>query len=137
MSRVRAGILVCLALLVGAPHAVAGVLDELRAPNVPDGRVTPLAAAGRVVHVELLDARRTPRGEEHDVRAEINYLPHFSGHADRTGLIKFAKATSPDRLKKIFLVHGEVDQAQALKKALHEEGFGAVHIPAPGEEFNI
>jgi len=76
-------------------------------------------------------------GEEHTVKAEVRIMPYFSGHADRNGLLEFASVNSPDRLKKIFLVHGEVDQAQPLKKALHEKGFNTVHIPAPGEEFNL
>jgi len=96
-------------------------------------------AAPHTLARKLMDGHKQVRifGEKHDVRAEVDYLPHFSGHADRNGLLDFAKATPPDRLKKIFLVHGEVKQAQALKKSLHEEGYNAVHVPSVGEEFNI
>jgi metallo-beta-lactamase family protein len=117
------------------------VLHHLR-NNIGDTKTMVLFvgfAAPNTLARKLMDGHKQVRifGEEHDVRAEIDYLPHFSGHADRAGLLEFAKATPPDKLDKIFLVHGEVDQAQALKKALHEEGYKTVHIPAPGEEYNI
>ncbi|MFQ5510832.1 MAG: MBL fold metallo-hydrolase RNA specificity domain-containing protein [Candidatus Krumholzibacteriia bacterium] len=68
-------------------------------------------------------------GEEYDVNAEVRIMPYFSGHADRHGLMKMATATPPDRLKTVFLVHGEKSQSFAFKDRLHAEGYKTVHVP--------
>jgi len=43
------------------------------------------------------------------------------------------------KLKNIFLVHGEVAQAQELSRKLSEAGFGNISIPAKGDkaEFSL
>lgn len=64
-------------------------------------------------------------------RARIEVLNGFSAHADRNGLIKFAKAAGPGT-KKVFLVHGETDGQTALRKELQKRNFD-VDIPAPGD----
>lgn len=40
------------------------------------------------------------------------------------------------RLKRIFLVHGELDQAEALRQKLAAEGYDAV-IPEKGQTFPL
>ena len=117
------------------------VLHHLR-NNVEDEKNMVLFVGFAAEHTlarKMMDGHHQVRifGEEYSVHAEVGYLPFFSGHADRDGLIEFAKATPPEKLKRIFLVHGELEPAQSLKKALHEEGYNTVHVPARGEEFNI
>ena len=40
-------------------------------------------------------------------------------------------------LKKLFLVHGELDRQQKFSKLLNENGFLNVEIPELGQEFEI
>jgi metallo-beta-lactamase family protein len=56
-------------------------------------------------------------GEEFEVKAEIETLDSFSGHADHDELIEwFGKVTGPK--KKVFLVHGEPERSGILQTAL-------------------
>ena len=58
-----------------------------------------------------------PVGTEFEVKAEIETLDSFSGHADHDELIEwFGKVTGPK--KKVFLVHGEPERSGILQTAL-------------------
>lgn len=64
-------------------------------------------------------------------RAEVAKLDAFSGHADVDDLARYAKQARPG---KIFLVHGESDQREALAERLRAEGHSDVHLPTRGDE---
>jgi len=62
-------------------------------------------------------------GEEFALRAEVEVMDEFSAHADRDGLVQYVAGMNLPRLKKVFIVHSELDAAQALVeplKALYE-----------------
>ena len=73
-------------------------------------------------------------GEPVRVRAEIANLDELSGHADQRELLAWIKPMVP-HLKKVFLVHGEPAQSQALAGLLKAEHGLDVTIPARGEGF--
>lgn len=74
-------------------------------------------------------------GEEHQVRAQVEVLNGFSGHADQGELVAWASAITK-RPRRIFLVHGEEAEATALATSLTKEaGFEQVDIPNLHEEF--
>ncbi|MCX5711261.1 MAG: MBL fold metallo-hydrolase [Candidatus Omnitrophica bacterium] len=70
-------------------------------------------------------------GVEHQLNAEVVIINAFSGHADRNELLDFVQECLP--LKKIFLVHGDYSQSQALFEALIQKGLN-VYLPAKDEE---
>ncbi len=70
-------------------------------------------------------------GVEHELNAEVVVINAFSGHADQNELLDFVSACLP--LKKIFLVHGDPEQTQALFGVLNAKGLN-VYIPAKEEE---
>jgi metallo-beta-lactamase family protein len=70
-------------------------------------------------------------GVEYELHAEVAVLNAFSGHADRKELLEFVSSCLP--LKGVFLVHGDLDQSQALLGALIQNGVNA-YIPFKGEE---
>jgi len=76
-------------------------------------------------------------GEPHEVKAEIAVLNSFSGHADQNELLRYITKFSPRRIKRVFLVHGDLDQAEKLEGGLHNLGFGNVSIPARGEKASL
>lgn len=57
-------------------------------------------------------------GKRYPVRAKIMTLDEFSAHADQNGLLNFI-STVPE-LKKVYLVHSEPSQADALAEKMHE-----------------
>ncbi len=75
-------------------------------------------------------------GLEHALEAEVRINNSFSGHADRDGLDAFALA-SRKSLQKLFLVHGETDQSEAMAERLRAEGLKEVHVPERGEYVDI
>ena len=96
-------------------------------------------AAPNTLARRLMDGAKKVKifGEEYPVTCEVRIMPYFSGHADRDGLLEYLGGNSPERLKSIFLVHGEKKQAEALRKRIIDKGFKTVHIPAQGDAFNI
>lgn len=70
-------------------------------------------------------------GIEYELNAEVVVINAMSGHADKKELVKFISACLP--LKRIFLVHGEEDQALALQGTLAQEGLNS-YIPSKDEE---
>lgn len=59
-------------------------------------------------------------GDPFKVKANVEILDSFSGHADHSELIDYFKAMTGSR-EKVWLVHGEPEQAKGLNKAL--DGF--------------
>jgi metallo-beta-lactamase family protein len=68
-------------------------------------------------------------GEEYDVRAEVRVIKSMSAHGDYEDLLRFLSCQSPDEVKKIFLVHGELDVQTKFKQRLLATGFKDVVIP--------
>jgi len=66
------------------------------------------------------------------VRATVVDVPGlFSGHADQTGLVDYAKAFR--ELEKIVITHGELDSMEALREKLLSEIDVEIIIPAFGQ----
>jgi metallo-beta-lactamase family protein len=76
-------------------------------------------------------------GEEHQVRCKVKVTDSFSAHADRRDLLNYVGLNPPDRLKNVFLYHGEADQAASFKDALRSKGYKNVHYPGRGELFTV
>ncbi len=74
-------------------------------------------------------------GDWFKVKAEVRQLQSMSAHGDRNDLLRFVSSQDPKRLKGIFLVHGEYDVQQDLRKTLMEKGYPHVFIPARHETF--
>ena len=76
-------------------------------------------------------------GEEHVVKAKVRILNSFSAHADSGELLEYIKKFDRNRLKKMFLVHGEHLQQTNLSMILNSNGFKNIIIPDRGNEFEI
>lgn len=59
-------------------------------------------------------------GEEIAVRARVEYIEGYSGHADQDGLMNFIYSFK-SKPKEIFLVHGEEESQDVLKAKIEEE----------------
>ena len=96
-------------------------------------------AAQHTLARRLMDGEKVVRifGEKHKVRCKIKSMDAFSAHADRRELLDYFEFLPPERLKHVFLVHGEEDQALPLRDALRSKGYENVHFPAPGQVFNL
>jgi metallo-beta-lactamase family protein len=119
---------------------VGRVLHHLR-HNIGDPRSTVLITgyqAENTLGRKLIDGIKDVKifGEPMEVKAEIASLQALSGHADRDELLAWMKPISPG-LKKVFLVHGEPDQASGLTDAIgHTYGIEAV-TPHRGQFYEL
>lgn len=76
-------------------------------------------------------------GEEYEVRAKVEVINGFSGHADRSELIAWARSISK-RPRQTFLVHGEEESALALADGLRGEvAYENVMVPEMHQSFAV
>jgi metallo-beta-lactamase family protein len=72
-------------------------------------------------------------GDAYKVKAEIKKIDYFSAHADQSELLEYLNFSNPEKLKNIFLVHGEEEEALPLKEKIKNKGFRNVHFPGKGD----
>lgn len=72
-------------------------------------------------------------GEEYALRADVVTINGLSAHAGQDLLIKYAAAVK-NRVKKIFLVHGEEEAATAFTTKLRDIGINQVEYPIYQQE---
>lgn len=72
-------------------------------------------------------------GETYERRAEVATIGGLSAHAGQDMLVEYAQAVK-EKVKGIYLVHGEAKPAAALKEALAGRGMEQVYYPTKGEK---
>lgn len=111
------------------------------ANNVADERNTVLVVGFMAEHTlgrRIVERQPELRilGDLHPLKAEVAVLNSFSAHAGQDELLRFITTMDQKRLRDVFLVHGEMKQAEALSTRLRESGLRA-HIPARGEKAEL
>lgn len=76
------------------------------------------------------------RHRELSVFATIKQTDLLSGHGDHEDLLNTVKQQHPEKLKKVFLVHGESKSLESLAAAITDAGY-TVAIPEKGEVFEL
>jgi Predicted exonuclease of the beta-lactamase fold involved in RNA processing len=74
----------------------------------------------------ILDRSKSVKifGEDIQVRADIEYIEGFSGHADRAGLLEWI-GHFPKTLERVFVIHGEDGIAEKFAADLKDLGYNA------------
>jgi metallo-beta-lactamase family protein len=131
------------AIIISASGMAEGgrILHHLK-NNIEDHRNLILFvgyAAPETLARKIMDGEKAVKifGEEYRVRARVKAMDVFSAHADKNDLVNYVKANPPSKLRNIFLVHGESDQALPLRDALKSRGYQFVEFPAPGEMYEV
>ncbi len=75
-------------------------------------------------------------GEPYRLRAEVVKINELSGHADQGELIQWMRPLM-SRVKKVFLVHGELKPQQALASVIQTTYNVEVAIPSHGDSFEL
>ena len=104
--------------------------------NIEDSRNTVLVVgymARDTLGKRIVDKSRFVKifGVEYELNAQVVVINSFSGHADKDELCNFVSECRP--LKRIFLVHGDPEQSQALFDELTHKGLN-VYMPVKDEE---
>ena len=86
----------------------------------------------------ILEGAETVRlfGETLEVKAEIKKLDGISGHADKTGLLKWVNSFEP-KPKRVFVVHGEDSVCDSFAECLKEEYGMDAYAPFSGAIYDM
>ena len=76
-------------------------------------------------------------GKPFNVKMKIEVLESYSAHADYGEMINFLSCQNKEKVREIFLVHGEPDPQLFFKIQLMDAGFKKVYIPSPKEVVTI
>ncbi|HEY0297931.1 MAG TPA: MBL fold metallo-hydrolase [Arachidicoccus sp.] len=76
-------------------------------------------------------------GDEYKVIAELGVMRSMSAHGDYDDLCQFLSCQNPNKVKTLFIVHGEYDVQQEFQKRLQKKGFKDVQIPDLHQTFTL
>lgn len=76
-------------------------------------------------------------GEEVPVEARIHTINALSAHADRGGLMSWFDASGGSSIKRVFAVHGDPEQTDAMVSLLKAHGASSAIAPVPGQKAEI
>lgn len=88
---------------------------------------------------QLRDGKKEVRifGETKQVKADVEVMDSFSAHGDQSEMIAFLDNQDRHKLKRVFLVHGEIKRQEVFKEVLEENNFKNVQIPYLGQEYRF
>ncbi len=113
------------------------ILHHLR-NNISDPRNTVMIVgycADHTLGKRIVDQEPVVKifGEPHPLRADVEVMNSYSAHADEPELLEFIGRLDRQRLKRVFLVHGDPRRQIALANALGAEGYREVITPERGD----
>jgi metallo-beta-lactamase family protein len=76
-------------------------------------------------------------GDPCTVSAQIGKIASMSAHGDYDDLTRFVGCQEPDKVKKVFLVHGEYSSQQELAARLQRKGFDNIEMPSMHQEVEL
>lgn len=76
-------------------------------------------------------------GVHYKVKADVRILDSFSAHGDEQEMLDYLNDMNRHKLKKVFLVHGELKRQESFKTALLENKFQQVEIPHLGQTYKL
>lgn len=76
-------------------------------------------------------------GEKYQVLAEVAKISSLSAHGDYIDLMKWISCQDPQKVKHLFLVHGDPEAQFPFKERLSNMGFEKISIPKMHESFSL
>ena len=77
-------------------------------------------------------------GLDRRIKAQITKIESFSGHGDYQEMIDYlTRSLQVNDVKRVFVVHGAEEAAEAYKEHLHEAGFKEITVPEHGETVTL
>lgn len=115
-------------------HHISNNVENSRNTIVFTGYCEPHSLGGRLLagipEVSIF-------GVEHQVNAEIGSIRSMSAHGDYEDLSQWLACQDARQVKQLFLVHGEYEVQEELKRKLLRKGFNDVLIPEQHFEIGI
>jgi len=115
-------------------HHLANNISNPRNTVLAVGYCSPSTLGARILRG---DPEVSIFGIVHKVKAKIERIEAFSGHADYKEMIDYLGCQSKDDLRKIFLVHGDADATRGYREHLQEAGYMNIEIPVLKQTYNL
>jgi metallo-beta-lactamase family protein len=77
------------------------------------------------------------KGKEYSIYAKIASTDVFSSHPGKEEILNYIKACEPQKIKQIFLVHGDEKNLVAMKGSLEEMGLNNIEVPDMMDEYRL
>jgi metallo-beta-lactamase family protein len=71
------------------------------------------------------------------LRAGVEEIAALSAHADEFEMLDYFDKCGASHIEQAFCVHGEQNALEFFSERLREAGMKNVHIPAPGDVFEL
>jgi len=115
-------------------HHISNNIENSRNSILMTGYCEPNSLGGK-----LLEGVKevTVFGVRHQVHAQVAAIKSMSAHGDYEDLSQWLACQDKSVVEKLFLVHGEYEVQQDLKKQLVKKGFLDVLVPERGAEFGL
>ncbi|GEO10734.1 MBL fold hydrolase [Segetibacter aerophilus] len=115
-------------------HHIFSCVDEEPNTILMSGYCSTSSLGGRLLNgarkVEIF-------GDSCDVLAEVGQMKSLSAHGDQDDLARFIGCQDGEKVKKVFLVHGEYLVQQELAARLNRKGFEKIEMPSMHQEFEL
>ena len=115
-------------------HHISNNIENSKNTILLTGYCEPHSLGGRLMHhpkeVNIF-------GQPHEVNAEIVEMRSMSAHGDYDDLCQFLACQDAQKVKKLFLVHGEYPVQLDFQKRLIRKGFLDVEIPSRHQEIGL
>ncbi len=115
-------------------HHISNNIESSRNSILLTGYCEPHSLGGRLMRKP---AEVSIFGQPHEVNAEIGEMRSMSAHGDYDDLSQFLSCQDTDKVKKLFIVHGEYPVQLDFQKRLLRKGFKEVDIPALHQEIKL
>lgn len=115
-------------------HHIANNIENSNNTILIVGYATPDSLAGKIKR-----GYETVRifGEDYKLNANVEIMDNFSAHADYNEMLSYLSCQNKEKIKNVFLVHGDEDALAAWKSRLLENQYKTVTIAQHGETVNI
>ncbi len=76
-------------------------------------------------------------GDKYEVKASVRVIKSMSAHGDYEDLLHFLACQDPEKVKQLFLIHGEYEIQQKFAEHIKEKGFKNIEIPYQHQRFDL
>jgi metallo-beta-lactamase family protein len=71
------------------------------------------------------------------VKATVEVMGSFSAHGDYEEMLHVLSCQNAEKVKRVFVVHGEAEVQDHFAERLRKKGFKEVHAPEMHESFEL
>jgi metallo-beta-lactamase family protein len=115
-------------------HHLANSISNPKNTVLAVGYCSPMTLGARILRG---DKEVSIFGTVYPVKAGIERIDSYSGHADYHEMIQFLDCQDKSQVKQLILVHGEYSAQEYFSNELKKAGWGSIDIPKLGDKIEV